>query len=44
VESSRQASIKDLIKAAIKRRWKYTNRFAVLYEDGTIANGWMKGK
>jgi hypothetical protein len=44
VESSRQASIKDLIKAVVKRRWKYTNKFAVLYEDGTITNGWMKGK
>jgi hypothetical protein len=42
VEQSRQASIKDMVKAALKRRWKYTNRFAVLYEDGMLSNGWMK--
>jgi len=42
VEQSRQASFKDMVKAAVKRYWRYTNKFSVLYEDGMLSNNWKK--
>lgn len=41
VEESLDPSIKDIVKLAYKSfLWRPKNKFAVLYEDGHISNGW----
>lgn len=42
VESSRRATFSDLVKAILKRFYRRKNKFAVLYEDGTLSSGWKK--
>jgi molybdenum cofactor biosynthesis enzyme MoaA len=43
VERSRKATLADLKKVIYKKCfWKPKNKFAVLYEDGTVRNGWER--
>jgi uncharacterized Fe-S cluster-containing radical SAM superfamily protein len=42
VEQSREANISDLAKVIAKKWIKPCNKFAVMYEDGSIKNGWLK--
>lgn len=42
VEQSRKATWSDLVKAICRKFIRRTNKFAVLYEDGSISDGWKK--
>jgi len=44
VEESRQATFTDLVKVIAKRHIKPQNKFAVMYEDGSVKGGWISGK
>jgi len=41
VEQSRKASFTDFVKVLISKFRRQKNRFAVLYEDGSVERGWI---